>query len=103
MANDIDELLKELHLLWNNFNNCRSHFPFVPNDAKGVKMVRTAPYYIAQGFDISFVFSEGISEEGINKINQIGHWINQNFVIRLCALLESFKKALSQNEWVIPP
>ena len=52
--------------------------------------MRTAPYYIKQGFDITFVFSEGVSAEGIDRINEIGHWISQNFVVRLCALLESF-------------
>lgn len=53
--------------------------------------MRTAPYYIAQGFDIELTFSEGISEEGIKRINGISRWLNENFVIRLCAILESFR------------
>ena len=91
MSEDIAKLKEACETLWRDFNNCKAHFPYVPLEAKGLKRVRTAPFYIAQGFNVEFMFSEGISEEGIKRINQIGHWLNQNFVIRLCAILESFK------------
>ena len=90
MKKDIDELRVTCETLWRDFNNCKAHFPYVPPETKGAKFVRTAPFYIAQGFDVTFGFSEGISEEGIKRINQISHWLNQNFIIRLCAVLESF-------------
>ena len=91
MGKEINDLLESCKTLWNDFNNCKAHFPYVPIDAKGATAVRTAPFYIAQGFDISFLFSEGISEDGIKRINQIGHWLNQNFIIRLCAVIEYFE------------
>jgi len=87
---NLDNLIEALDILWKNFNNCRAHFPCVPEDSVGVKSALTSPFYLRQGFNISFVFSAGISSEQIAKINQIGHWINQNFIIRLCALLESY-------------
>ena len=90
MGKDLRDLLEALDILWKDFNNCRAYFPYVQEDAVGATTAQTAPYYIAQGFNISFVFNEGLSMESILKINQIGHWINQNFVIRLCALLESY-------------
>ncbi len=90
MGKNLNELFEALDTLWSNFNNCRAHFPYIPEDAVGIKSANTAPYYVAQGFNISFVFGEGLSKEGLVKINQIGHWINQNFVIRLCSLLESY-------------
>jgi len=90
MSDDKNELLEAIDILWKNFNNCRAYFPYMPKEAKGVKEARTAPYYIHQGFDIKFLFSEGITEEGVEKINEVGHWINQNAIIRLCAVLESF-------------
>jgi hypothetical protein len=90
MEKDIEGLRATCEILWRDFNNCKAHFPYVPLEAKGAKRVRTAPFYIAQGFDVEFMFNKGISEEGIKRINQIGHWLNQNFVIRLCAVLESF-------------
>ncbi|MBU0478464.1 hypothetical protein KKC91_07850 [bacterium] len=86
----LNDLLKALDALWNNFNNCRAYFPCIQENAVGSISASTAPYYIAQGFNISFVFSKRLSKEGILKINQIGHWINQNFIVRLCALLESY-------------
>ena len=90
LEKELDDLLETCKSLWNDFNNCKAHFPYTPSDAKGLKEVRTALYYIAQGFDISFSFSQPLSEEAIAKINQIGHWLNQNFIIRLCAILEYF-------------
>jgi hypothetical protein len=91
MKKSMEEFVAACETLWRDFNNCKAHFPYVPPEAKGAKMVRTAPYYIAQGFDVQFTFSKGISEEGIKRINEIGRWLNQNFVIRLCAVLESFR------------
>ena len=90
MNDEIAELLVAIEVLWKNFNNCRAYFPYIPKEAKGTKEATTAPYYIEQGFGVRFVFSEGISEKDIEKINEIGHWINQNVIIRLCALLESY-------------
>ncbi len=90
MNDEIEDLLAAIDILWKNFNNCKSHFPYMKKEAKGAKEVKTALYYINQGFDVRFVFSEGISEEGIKKINEVGHWINQNVIIRLCAILESY-------------
>ncbi len=90
MNRDVDSLLEALDTLWNNFNNCRALFPYMGEDAVGATSGSTGDYYKAQGLDISFVFNRGITLAEIKKINQIGHWINQNFVIRLCALLESY-------------
>ena len=90
MEKEMDDLLETCKSLWNDFNNCKAYFPYTPSSAKGLKEVRTAPYYIAQGFDIYFSFGQPLSEGAIAKINQIGHWLNQNFIIRLCAILEYF-------------
>jgi hypothetical protein len=90
MKKDIGQLRETCETLWRDFNNCKAHFPHVPPEMKGAKFVETAPCYIAQGFNVTFEFSDGISEEGIKRINQISHWLNQNFIIRLCAVLESF-------------
>ena len=90
MGKDLEDLIEACKALWHDFNNCKAHFPHVSPSAKGARVVHTAPYYITQGFDISFEFSQGISEDGIKKINKISHWLNQNYVIRLCAILESF-------------
>lgn len=98
MCDKFEDLVEALNILWSNFNNCRAYFPAVKSEDKGEKQLRTAPIYIKQGFDVSFVFNDGISEKEINKINEIGHWINQNFIIRLCALLESHHILSNDNK-----
>jgi hypothetical protein len=90
MKKSVEEFVAACETLWRDFNNCKAHFPYVSPEAKGEKLVGTAPYYIAQGFNVQFFFSEGISEEDIKRINKISHWLNQNFIIRLCAILESY-------------
>lgn len=90
MADESNELLEYIDNLWKKFNNCRAHFPYIPKEAKWKMEARTAPCYIQQGFDIKFVFTKEISEEEIKRINEVGHWINQNAIIHLCAILESF-------------
>jgi hypothetical protein len=82
-------LLTEMDILWTNLVNCRAHFPYVTEDLVGQTTVATAPYYINRGFGISFNFSDGLTRQAIQRINEIGRWINQNFVVRLYALLES--------------
>lgn len=89
MNESLIDILNEMDILWQNFVNCRAHFPYVPNEMIGQVAATTAPYYIKQGFHITFNFGEPLTEDIIKKINAIGHWINQNFIVRLCALLES--------------
>ncbi|MBW2569927.1 MAG: hypothetical protein JRE47_11330 [Deltaproteobacteria bacterium] len=89
MNQELNTVLSEMDILWKNFVNCRAYFPCVPENMVGQITVDTAPYYIKQGLKITFGFNEGLSKETIQKINEIGHWVNQNFVVRLCALLES--------------
>lgn len=90
MIKEAEDLMQAIELLWKNFNNCKAHFPYMPKSAKGMKELRTAPYYSHQGFDLKLVLAEGIFEEIIIKVNEVGHWINQNAIIRLCAILESY-------------
>lgn len=90
MEKDVKKLIETCQALWEDFNNCRAYFPNILPDMVGMKRVETAPYYKAQGFNINFIFNEGVSEKEIKRINRIGHWINQNFIIRLYAVLESY-------------
>jgi hypothetical protein len=83
------DTLKELDLLWNLFNQCRSHFPATSNENVGQQVIPTAPYYVRQGFQVTMCFNSPLVEKDIKNLNRIGHWLNQNFVVRLVALLQS--------------
>lgn len=91
MKKNSEEILSLIDDLWMNFKNCRAHFPAISDTMIGEKLIPTAPYYIADGFQVSFVLNEPLDQSKINKMHEIGHWINQNFMVRLCALLESRK------------
>jgi len=75
MGNNSEEILSLLDNLWMNFKNCRAHFPAISNTMIGQKIIPTAPYYIADGFQVSFVLSEPLDQSKIDKMHEIGHWI----------------------------
>lgn len=91
MAKDLHILLTELDNLWSNFTNCRAHFPALSETLLGKSAIPSAPYYIKRGFNVTICLSEPLDKEKYNKIHSIGHWINQNFIIRLSALFESYQ------------
>lgn len=88
MNEEAKEILEELDQLWLLFKKCRAHFPAVSKSIIGKKIISTAPYYFDDSSIESFVFRKALDDVDINKLNEIGHWINQNFIIRLCAMLE---------------
>ena len=84
--------------LWTSFVNCRAHFPYVSDEVVGATSIRTAPYYSARGFDVWLCFPKALTKKNVRDFNGIGHWINQNFIVRLCALLEWHKVLVSGQE-----
>jgi len=78
-----------MEILWRNLNHTRGYFPYVDDNSVGETVLFTPPYYQAQGISIVHSFDVPLSLVKKNEINEIGHWINQNFIIRLCALMES--------------
>jgi len=86
---NVDTLLREIDNLLNIFRNCKAYFPSMTDENIGQQSVSTAPYYWNKGFNISFNFSSPLTKDNIKKNNEISHWLNQNVIIRLYALLES--------------
>ena len=67
---------------------CRSFFPYLSAALVGARGFQTSPYYLANGLDLEFRFSSPITPEYLARVNDLGYWMNQNFVIRLYSLLE---------------
>ena len=87
MPSDIDipaQIEKQIDYLLRT----RAVFPAIDESAVGHSSFPTAPYYQQAGIHIKFWFAEPITLNQVQTINSIGHWMNQNFAIRLCALLE---------------
>lgn len=89
----LQELLTELEILKTNFTNCRAYFPYMSQHNIGAREIITAPYYSSRGFHVIFQFDQPLDDAHISKNNEIAGWINQNFIIRLHALLESYSVA----------
>ena len=90
-SKSMDTLLEEMDLLKTNFTYCRAYFPAMCNNMKGHSSLHTPEFYVAHlGFCITSYFDQPLTEERIHKNHEIGHWINQNVIVRLCALLESY-------------
>jgi hypothetical protein len=67
----------------------RSLFPRLSTDLVGHTEFPTPPYYAYIGLGVWFRFSSPLTSEFITEFNDLAHWINQNFVLRLYAVLES--------------
>jgi hypothetical protein len=81
--------MRQIDLQLHNLLSIRAMFPYLAKDLIGITSYPTAPLYQDRGFNITFSFSEPLTAERVEEINTIGHWVNQNFIVRLCALLES--------------
>jgi len=56
----------------------------------GSQQLKTAPFYWNKGFPVTFSFSGPLTQKDIQKNNEVGHWINENVVVRLYAILQSY-------------
>lgn len=90
MKSELDNILDEMDVLWENLNQNRGYFPCVDDSSVGTTTLLTPPYYRNQGINIEHTFKEPLSVEKKDQMLRIGHWINENFIIRLCALMESY-------------
>jgi hypothetical protein len=82
VVRQIDEQIQYLH-------RSRSLFPRLSTDLVGHTEFPTPPYYGNMGLGIWFRFSSPLTYAFITEFNDLAHWINQNFVLRLYAVLES--------------
>lgn len=90
MPHDLETVLNDIDTLWEKFSQCRAHFPCVSKTMVGQRCIPTAPFYVAQGFQITYVLNHELTPEMIDRLNEIGHWLNQNFVVRLYAILDHY-------------
>jgi len=85
---NICEITSQIDRQWQDLLRVRSMFPTMKEDLVGAYNVSTAPFYQLKGLAVKLQFTQPLTSETIEEINQIGRWINESYVIRLCALLE---------------
>ena len=87
---DLVSLLDAIDQLWKVFNHCKANFPGVSDEMKDAQVLGTPDFYLSQGYDnILHQYPAPLTEDKIKHINQAGHWLNQNALIRLYAVLDS--------------
>jgi len=82
LLNAMDEL-KEI------YEKSRTYFPLMRNDILGHKVTASGFF---DDYGVIVVFPKGITEKDLKQHNHIADWINQNFIIRLCAMIQSHLK-----------
>jgi hypothetical protein len=99
MVTDSADVIEEMKVLYHKFMELRAHFPYMDEKVIGQKTFGTAPLYRKTlGKDIIFNFEEPITAEDVRNINEIGGFLNENVLIRLCALLEEHKILITEKE-----
>jgi hypothetical protein len=85
------ELNRAINKLWKNFVQVRSTYPYGRPEFIGRNTLPVRPYYRSQGLGSQILFPNKITKKDISLLNELGYWINQSAIIRLCALLEAYK------------
>lgn len=85
----IQSLLTEMDRQKNILDRLKAFFCYMNEDVIGAKGVRCGGYYRSKGLDVSLQFSRPITKEDVIQHNELSRWLNESFIIRLYALLES--------------
>lgn len=84
-----DDILKDLETLIEMYKKTKAYFFALGKDMINETSFKTAPLYQNEGFNFTFDLDSPLTESDIDHHNAIGHWHNQNFIIRLCVFLEA--------------
>jgi len=81
------EMAKQRKMYW----GIKAIFPYMDKSIIGQSSVDTADYYKARGYFFKLVSPRPFTESDIERNNEISNWMNENYVVRLYALLNSYK------------
>ena len=94
------DVIQQIDGLYQFFRYSRSFIPFINPNLAGQKP--SLPFNISKNVRSQIDFNEPLSEDFISFNNQTGHFLNQNFLIRLYDLLKyhqivSAKEKINKN------
>ena len=81
----LEQLDEQLRLL----TVTRAVFPRLAENVEGKTSVLTAEHFRAQGLGVVLSFAAPVSDKDIKGYNELAHWLNENFVVRLYAVMEA--------------
>lgn len=88
---DPAKVLEAIRAHREHLDRTRATFPHVPATMVGQSVFPTAPYYFTRGHHVVFQFDPPLDDSTARALHESGQWINENFVVRLCAVLDSHK------------
>ena len=86
----VKTIFREMDTLKANFENCKAYFPRMSKKLIGSQQFNTAPRYWHKGFPVTFSSNKPLTAQDVKKNNEISHWLNENFAVRLYAILNSY-------------
>lgn len=84
------ELLNDIEDLWSNFLQVRAAYPYARPTHIGQTFIESAPFYRQRGLNLRLEFGRQLTADDVEKLQELGYWINQSVIIRLYALLEYY-------------
>lgn len=82
------ELIKDIDDLWDHFFQVRATYPYERPNHVGQTFIESAPYYKLKGLDLRVEFGRPLTIDDIERLRELGYWVNQSVIIRLYALFE---------------
>jgi hypothetical protein len=87
---DKAELNRDLEDLWNNFLQVRATYPYARPTHVGQNFIQSAPYYRSKGLKLKVTFDNPLTMDDVERLRELGYWINQSVIVRLYTLFEYY-------------
>ena len=94
---DPAEIVRRISELYEYFRLSRAYFPYISDSDIG-KPSLTKNFNLADGTKMKITINQPITEEFQLKNNAVGHFLNQNFLIRLYSVLDYYDIYLKLNK-----
>jgi hypothetical protein len=69
-------------------HRCRAVFPRLGSELVGQSKFEAAEYFKQQGHNVEVQLSMPLTEALLNELNELAHWLNENFIVRLYAVMD---------------
>jgi hypothetical protein len=86
-----EKAIDAINEIQNFHRETRAFTPYLTHSCVGVSSIVSPPYYKESGFNYTICYGKLLNEHDITHLNILANWINQNVLIRLCALMEYYK------------
>jgi hypothetical protein len=83
--------IKEIDKLLERHTQARSHVPRLGTNLVGHFYYSSPLFYVERGFDVITMLPRPLTVQDIAKINAVSHWMNENAIVRLFAILNRCK------------